>query len=730
MIPFLVAILCLSIFYEIDKDDFADEKIDNSTYFQSDDFLSQYMYILSKQTQNLIYHNAQYTHVQDGEYTIYYTNQLYDNYPYHYEIKDIYFCIMYQKKVFTNVELTTQTDTLEKIKQYIFQKQNDRKYVSFVNGNVASNSEVIATKAIQYFDHFELTYYTNEYVSPNGTEIEVDTNTNIATDMNLEEDSSVEEREMLEETASETNTNKNITYVHTHITDFQIYSSYQEELINYVNNRKMFFEKLFDHLKPYESIITYTIPINATLLTIICIYLIIAIGHTKEKEAIDLNDFDKIPIEIIVIGIFLLIVILLTITKVLIRWNIEYYYFVISCIIAEYLVSYIFMMATIVSVIKRIKAKILFKQSIIGQILYWVIHFMQKIWKKIKNVLYKKVEMFKNLSQSWSIGGKLLVYVSSYIIINLIFLGLLGGVGFCIDVGIAIYIFYQILEKEVYLKTIEKHLKEMYEGKHPSKLVLSDFRPEFKNAIRYINDISNGFDKAIEEGIKSERLKTELITNVSHDIKTPLTSIINYVDLLKKEEIQSEKAKEYIEVLDNKSQRLKKLTEDLIEASKASSGNVKLEMHAIHLKELIQQSTGEFEDKFQQRKLQVITNFPEEDICIQADNRYMYRIIENIFSNIVKYALENSRVYIDMVKRQEKVVMVIKNISQEKLNITADELMQRFVRGDRSRTTEGSGLGLSISKSLTELQKGTFDLQIDGDLFKIVLTFDMISSQS
>ena len=175
---------------------------------------------------------------------------------------------------------------------------------------------------------------------------------------------------------------------------------------------------------------------------------------------------------------------------------------------------------------------------------------------------------------------------------------------------------------------------------------------------------------------------------------------------------------------------MKKLTEDLIEASKASSGNVKLEMHAIHLKELIQQSTGEFEDKFQQRKLQVITNFPEEDICIQADNRYMYRIIENIFSNIVKYALENSRVYIDMVKRQEKVVMVIKNISQEKLNITADELMQRFVRGDRSRTTEGSGLGLSISKSLTELQKGTFDLQIDGDLFKIVLTFDMISSQS
>ena len=201
-----------------------------------------------------------------------------------------------------------------------------------------------------------------------------------------------------------------------------------------------------------------------------------------------------------------------------------------------------------------------------------------------------------------------------------------------------------------------------------------------------------GFSNAIEESLKSERLKTELITNVSHDIKTPLTSIINYVDLLKKENIQDEKIKEYIEILDQKSQRLKKLTEDLVEASKASSGNIKLNIEEINLKELINQCIGEFKDKFEQKQLIIETNMPNEEIKIKADNRYMYRIIENLFSNITKYALENSRVYIDLYKEGKKIKVSMKNISKDKLNISEDELMQRFVRGDKSRYTEGSGL--------------------------------------
>ena len=236
----------------------------------------------------------------------------------------------------------------------------------------------------------------------------------------------------------------------------------------------------------------------------------------------------------------------------------------------------------------------------------------------------------------------------------------------------------------------------------------------------YVNDISGGFSNAIEESLKSERLKTELITNVSHDIKTPLTSIINYVDLLKKEEIQNEKAKEYIEILDNKSQRLKKLTEDLIEASKVSSGNVKLNIENINIKELINQTIGEFKDRFEEKGLKIETQISDENLTIKADNRYVYRIIENLFSNITKYAQENSRVYIDIERnRNYRVHICLKNISKEKLNINADELMQRFVRGDKSRYTEGSGLGLSIAKSLTELQKGKFSIKIDGDLFRV-----------
>ena len=284
---------------------------------------------------------------------------------------------------------------------------------------------------------------------------------------------------------------------------------------------------------------------------------------------------------------------------------------------------------------------------------------------------------------------------------------------------------------------IKEALKNIYEGKNDINLNEYELQGVLKEMAIYVNDIASGFSNAIKESLKSERLKTELITNVSHDIKTPLTSIINYVDLLKKENIQNEKVKEYINILDKKSQRLKKLTEDLVEASKVSSGNVKLNLEDINLKELFNQTIGEFKDRFEEKNLKIETTMPKENIEIKADSRYLYRIIENLFSNITKYAQENSRVYIDIIKKMrdvnesgtknqneqngknEYVSISIKNISKEKLNISSDELMQRFVRGDKSRYTEGSGLGLSIAKSLTELQGGKFNITIDGDLFKV-----------
>ncbi len=289
-----------------------------------------------------------------------------------------------------------------------------------------------------------------------------------------------------------------------------------------------------------------------------------------------------------------------------------------------------------------------------------------------------------------------------------------------------VYGFILLVRKLHNLYKIKDALHQIYEGNNDVKLNETDFSGDLIEMASDVNDIAGGFSNAISESLKSERLKTELITNVSHDIKTPLTSIISYVDLLKQENINNEKASEYINVLDNKSQRLKKLIEDLVEASKASSGNIKLNKENLNVAELIKQCIGEFEDRFKDNDLDIITDIPKEDICIYADSRYMFRVIENIFSNVSKYALKGSRVYIDVTKNSNRINISIKNISKDKLNIAPDELMQRFVRGDKSRLTEGSGLGLSISKSLTELQGGTFKISIDGDLFKVDLSFDMI----
>ena len=226
--------------------------------------------------------------------------------------------------------------------------------------------------------------------------------------------------------------------------------------------------------------------------------------------------------------------------------------------------------------------------------------------------------------------------------------------------------------------------------------------------------------------MKSERLKTDLITNVSHDIKTPLTSIINYVNLLKQENFEDPKIQRYIEVLEEKSLRLKTLTEDVVEASKVSSGNISLEFMNINMVEMIQQTSGEFEEKFQARNLTEIMNLPEEAI-VRVDGRRMWRVLENIYNNAAKYAMEGTRIYADLQTLDGKVIFSLKNISEQPLNISsADELTERFIRGDLSRSTEGSGLGLSIAKTLTTMMGGTFDLYLDGDLFKVVIIFDKI----
>lgn len=256
---------------------------------------------------------------------------------------------------------------------------------------------------------------------------------------------------------------------------------------------------------------------------------------------------------------------------------------------------------------------------------------------------------------------------------------------------------------------------------------LDDFNGRERIIAQHINSIGIGLDTAIQDRVKSERMKADLITNVSHDLKTPLTSIINYVDLIKRENVQNPKVQEYLEILEQKSQRLKTLTEDLVEASKASSGNVKLEMTDIDIVELVHQTNGEFEEKFALRSLELISRLPEEAIVIEADGGQLWRVLENLYNNAFKYAMEHSRVYVDIIRDQDQVLFTIKNISDHPLNITGSELTERFVRGDVSRTTEGSGLGLSIAQSLTRLQNGSFDIIIDGDLFKACVRFPVKS---
>jgi len=239
-----------------------------------------------------------------------------------------------------------------------------------------------------------------------------------------------------------------------------------------------------------------------------------------------------------------------------------------------------------------------------------------------------------------------------------------------------------------------------------------------------VNNIGEGIRKAVHTSMKDEQMKTDLITNVSHDIKTPLTSIISYVDLLKRLKIEEEPAKGYIDVLDEKSQRLKQLTDDLLEASKISSGNITLNMEKLNLTELLNQTIGEFSEKLEEKGLVAVFEDNNTAAYINADSRRMWRVADNLFNNICKYALENTRVYIEIsVTADDIVELSIKNISASRMNIKGEELTERFIRGDSSRTTEGSGLGLFIAKSLTEVQGGSFEIKLDGDLFKVLLMF-------
>lgn len=276
---------------------------------------------------------------------------------------------------------------------------------------------------------------------------------------------------------------------------------------------------------------------------------------------------------------------------------------------------------------------------------------------------------------------------------------------------------------------IQQALELISTGALDTKLDVSEFHGQEKEVAEAVKHIRDGLMESVNESLKNEKLKADLITNVSHDIKTPLTSIVNYVDLLKRENLGNENARNYIRILDEKSQRLKQLTEDLVETSKITSGNVKLDMQKIDMVELLYQTGGEFNERFEARNLTIVTKIPNKSMYIYADGRQLYRSLENLYTNAAKYALENTRVYVELSNNDNKVVFTIKNVSKNELDIVSDgkvDLTERFVRGEKSRTTEGSGLGLSIAKNLTTLMGGKFEINVDGDLFIATIEYEMI----
>ena len=281
--------------------------------------------------------------------------------------------------------------------------------------------------------------------------------------------------------------------------------------------------------------------------------------------------------------------------------------------------------------------------------------------------------------------------------------------------------------KERYL--ITQAIEKIGSGALDTRLCEDDFHGQEKDIAKAINHIRDGLNEAVTESIKNEKMKADLITNVSHDIKTPLTSILNYVELLKRENLDNENAKKYIRIIDEKSQRLKHLAEDLVDLSKISSGNIKLDMNKIDWVELLYQTGGEFNERFEQRNLTIVTKLPSHSMNILADGRQLYRTIENLYTNAAKYAMENTRVYVDLTQDNNRAIFTIKNISKNEIKVENGDynnLTERFVRGEISRTTEGSGLGLSIAKNLTILMGGTFEIKVDGDLFIAQLSFEMI----
>ena len=457
---------------------------------------------------------------------------------------------------------------------------------------------------------------------------------------------------------------------------------------------------------PEHAGLTVALTVLAALLSLFFFcFLMASAGHWQGQAGIHLTWLDKIPADVFL---------LLLVCAFFGGWDAFYYEWgrILFCAALTP-----FALLFLCALAAQCKAGTVLRGSLLARIARF-------LWRIVRSLFLGLWRIARNLPLLWKTA---LVVAGVFFLEMLLVLAGYGSVD-----GIFVILKAVELLAALYialnLRALQKGGEKLARGDFSSPIDTKYLIGDFKRYGQELNDVQSGLEQAVQEHMKAEHLKTELITNVSHDIKTPLTSIVNYVDLLKKEDIPSPEAREYIAVLDRQSHRLKKLTEDLVEASKASSGALNVDLQPTDVNVLFSQIEGEYQERLAACQLTLVTQPPAPGTVIRADSRLLSRVMDNLVSNICKYALPSTRVYVVSTLSREAVTISFKNVSRDELNISPDELMERFVRGDASRHTEGSGLGLSIARSLVQLQGGRFNLAIDADLFRADITFPLSES--
>lgn len=493
--------------------------------------------------------------------------------------------------------------------------------------------------------------------------------------------------------------------------------------------------RTYDQYIPYLRVAGTGLILSGILYLIALVWLTLTAGRSAQDTELHLNAFDRWRTEVAAAAVivpWILMCCLLAESWSGFGYTVTYdgspsiygeyhgglyYAFSISatdvCVVVLFAsVTAVLFLAGYLSLIRRMKARTLWKNSLLRGVLKWI--------GKCFGVL---ADFWRNRKAMW----KTAMAFGGFVFLHWIVIAARGnGYFFFFMFAAEVAAAYYLLKNAIAMERIKRGIEEIASGNVDYQIPTEKMNTSERQMAEMVNDIGNGLQRAVAESMKSERLKTDLITNVSHDIKTPLTSIINYVDLLKRENIDDPKIQGYLDILEAKAQRLKTLTEDVVEASKVSSGNITLECMDVNLVEMLNQTIGEFSEKMEAKQLRIVASLPEEPAVIHVDGRRMWRVLENIFNNVAKYAMPGTRVYADLKIKKETIEFSLKNISEYPLNINADELTERFIRGDVSRSTEGSGLGLSIARSLTEMQGGKFNLYVDGDLFKVMIEFPKV----